>query len=407
MSHIIPFKAVRPSKDKVQLVVSRSYEDYRKKELKATLTYNPFSFLHIINPGFKFHREIAGPERFLLVKNRFDEFREEDIFIKDTQPCFYLYQMRTRNHEFCGFFCAASVADYRNDVIRKHESTIKAREILFKDYLKTVGFNAEPVLLTYPDHEGIENIMNDTRKKQPEYHFTTTDKINHQMWVINDKTKIEAIQAYVRDLSVVYIADGHHRSASSSLLSEEMKELDPENEKYHYFMSYMIPESSLRIFEFNRMVKDLNGLSVEDFLIRLDKVFRIEFRGQEPYKPEQPHHFSMYLDGSFYSLYLRKNYNFSDPLSELDTQILYTEVLKPVLGIKNLRKNNRIAYGYGKDNLIRMKEQVDNKKFAVGFNLYPVSVEQLKRIADAGQVMPPKSTYIQPKLRSGLTIYEF
>lgn len=411
MATIIPFKAVRPPKDKVSLVASRSYEDYSKKERKAQLQYNPFSFLHIINPGYKFKKVVSGKDRFQLVKNRYLEFKEDGVFIQDEEPAIYIYKIKTREHTFCGFFAGASTVDYESNRIKKHENTIAYREKLFKEYLKTVGFNAEPVLLTYPDNASVEEVIANAMKAIPEYEFTTEDRSTHYIWKLSDKKSIQTICTAFETIEDLYIADGHHRSASSYLLS---KELAQENEghtgkeSYNFFMSYFIPESNLKIHEFNRLVKDLNGLTKEAFLIELDKWFRIENRGLEHYKPSKKHHFSMYLDGEFYSLYLRKTlYEFTNELSKLDTQILYQTVLNPILGIKDLRSDKRIAYSYAKQNTHKMKSLVDDGSFAVSFGLVPVTIEELKAIADANLVMPPKSTYIEPKLRSGLTIYEF
>ncbi len=408
MATVKPFKAIRPTKDKAPFVVSRSYQEYSKKELNANLKFNPFSFLHIINPGYKFDKEVTGTERFSLVYNRYLEFLEDAILKKDNTPGFYLYEIEQNGLICSGLFCATSVADYKNDIIKKHEDTIKRREQLFANYLNTVKFNAEPVLMTYEDQEVISNLLTREKQKTPEYHFTTTDKATHKLWVIADKKITAQIQDYFEDVDTLYIADGHHRSASSYLLSKMMDDKKEGDDKASdYFMSYLIPESEIQIFEFNRMVKDLNGLSKEEFLIRLDTYFRIENKGAMLYRPTKKHHFSMYLDGEFYSLYLRKKvYEFTDPLSALDTQILYKTVLRPILGISDLRNDERITYGYGKHNIIRMKDEIDALKYKVGFSMLPVTISEIKEIADAGLVMPPKSTYIEPKLRSGMAIYE-
>ncbi|PIB23836.1 hypothetical protein BFP77_16165 [Maribacter sp. 4U21] len=408
MATVKPFKAIRPTKDKAPFVVSRSYQEYSKKELNANLKFNPFSFLHIINPGYKFDKEVTGTERFSLVYNRYLEFLEDAILKKDNTPGFYLYEIEQNRLKCSGLFCATSIADYKNDIIKKHEDTIKRREQLFANYLNTVKFNAEPVLMTYEDKEAISVLLAREKQKTPEYHFTTTDKATHKLWVIADKKVTTQIQDYFKEVDTLYIADGHHRSASSYLLSKMMDDKKEGDDKASdYFMSYLIPESEIQIFEFNRMVKDLNGLSKEEFLIRLDTYFRIENKGAMLYRPTKKHHFSMYLDGEFYSLYLRKKvYEFTDPLSALDTQILYKTVLQPILGISDLRNDERITYGYGKHNIIRMKDEIDALKYKVGFSMLPVTISEIKEIADAGLVMPPKSTYIEPKLRSGMAIYE-
>jgi len=410
MAIIKPFKATRPAKDKVVLVASRSYQDYSKKELEAELSFNPFSFLHIINPGYKFHKKVSGPERFKLVHNRFLEFLENSILIKDTNTSFYLYQIEKKSFKCCGLFCGTSVKDYQNDVIKKHEHTMQPREELFAEYLKTVEFNAEPVLMTYADDKTIAKIIEKEQKKEPEYLFTSTDSTTHSLWTISNKKVIDTLVNAFKKIDSLYIADGHHRSASSNLLAENSKKNNPDHtgvEPYNFFMSYLIPESEIRVYEFNRMVKDLNGLSKEQFLIELDGLFRIENQGSVLYNPSKKHHFNMYLDGEFYSLYLRKKvYEFTDALSELDTQILFKTILEPILGIHDLRNDKRIQYGYGKHNVIRMKNDIDKGKFVVGFSLVPTTIGEIKAIADAGLVMPPKSTYIEPKLRSGLAIYE-
>ncbi len=397
-------------RDKAPFVASRSYEEYGADELRSVMRYNPFSFLHIINPGYKFSKSIRGSERFKLVRNRYLEFLENNVFLKDESTCFYLYQIGKENFKSLGLFCATSVVDYQKGIIKKHEDTILKREKLFADYLETVGFNAEPVLMTYPDNETISSILKKEMRQLPEYDFTTTDKISHRLWKIDDRNTIETLQRIFSEMDSLYIADGHHRIASSALFAKRKKaknETHTGKEAYNFFMSYLIPESEIKIYEFNRMVKDLNGLSKKEFLIQLDEHFRIEEHKDNLYRPTKKHHFSMYLDGEFYSLYLRKRlYQFTDALNRLDTQILYKTILEPILGIQDLRNDKRIAYGYGKYNLIKMKDSIDRGDFAVGFSLLPITFQEIKNIADAGLVMPPKSTYIEPKLRSGLTIYE-
>ncbi|NMH88656.1 DUF1015 domain-containing protein [Flavivirga algicola] len=412
MTKIIPFKAVRPTRDKVSLVAARSYQTYTLAERESRMGYNPFSFLHIINPGYKYHKHISGKERYALVRNRYLEFKEDAIFIQDKAPSYYIYKIVNREgHIFSGIIAAASSEDYENDVIKKHEDTIEYRENVFKDYLKTVRFNAEPVLLTYPDNTIIGNIISETQKDRAEFEFTTTYRDTHYLWKLDDAKSIDLISNEFEKIDTIYIADGHHRSASSYLLAKDLKSENDKhtgNEPYNYFMTYLIPESNLRIHEFNRLVKDLNGLSKEAFLIKLDTMYRIENRGSELYRPTGKHHFSMYLDGEFYSLYLRKsNYTFKNALDALDTQILYKTILEPILGVKNLRNDKRIAYSHGKNDLVTIKNKVDSGEFEIGFGLVPITVEEMKAIANNHLTMPPKSTFIEPKLRSGVTIYEF
>ncbi|WP_223033266.1 DUF1015 domain-containing protein [Hanstruepera marina] len=414
MVKVIPFKAVRPTRALVGLVASRPYQSYTVDERDSRMDYNPFTFLHIVNPGYKYDQVITGEERYKLVRNRYLEFKEEGIFITDDKPSFYVYKIVNRHNQvFNGIIAATSAEDYERDIIRKHEDTIELREETFKTYLKTVGFNAEPVLLTYPDNAIIADIIKKTQKKHAEFEFSMTYRDTHYLWKVNDDAIIKIIQDEFENMKTVYIADGHHRSASSYLLYKEEKEKNPShngNESYSFFMSYLIPESDLVIHSFNRLIKDLNNLTKEEFLIKLDANFRIQNRGTIPYSPSKQHHFTMYLDGEFYSLYLRKtNYEFQTSLDELDAQILYKTILNPILGISDLRNDNRIDYAHthGTDEVVNMKASIDSGEYKVGFGMCDASISQMKQIADDGLKMPPKSTYILPKLRSGITIYEF
>jgi uncharacterized protein (DUF1015 family) len=412
MPKITPFRAVRPTRDKVGLVASRAYEHYTEEGRNFRMDRNPFSFLHIVNPGYKYHKEVTGKDRFALVRNRYQEFKEDEIFIQDESPQMYVYKIVDRdNNAFVGIMAAAAVEDYQNNVIKKHEETIQHREVLFKEYLDTVGFNAEAVLLTYPDNSVIHEILEATMQTRAEYEFTTTYRDTQYMWPLSDPAQIKSIQDAFAGMDSLYIADGHHRSASSALLAESRKASNPNHsgtESYQHFLSYLIPESHLQIYEFNRLVKDLNGMTKEAFLIALDTNYRIECRGVSIYKPTKKHHFTMYLDGEFYSLYLRKQEReFSNPLESLDTHILHQTILEPLLGIKDVRNDQRIAYADGRKDMTYVKDLIDHGNFTVGFGMLPITIAELKEIADAGLTMPPKSTYIEPKLRSGITIYEF
>jgi len=405
MASVQPFKAVRPTRDKANLVVSRSYHIYDKEGLEFRLKNNPYSFLQILNPGYKFAQEISTKKEFSLVRNRYLEFKDENFFVQDEVPKFYLYKMVTRTDTFVGIVGATSVEDYTTNVIKIHENTLEKRELLFKEYIDTVGFNAEPVLLTYPKNNTLEDLFSDIMKDRPEYEFSTTDRISHFLWLIDDATQIETIQNEFKSIDSLYIADGHHRSASSALLANDYSKPDASQK---HFMSCLIPESDLKIYEFYRLVKDLNGLSKKDFLIELDTIFTIENSGLHPRPLSTQHHFSMYLDGEFYILHLRSNFlKFENALEALDTQILYKLVLNPILGITNLRNEKRLDYLPGTKDIVELKQKMDTEGFQVAFGMLPINVAQMKQIADEGLSMPPKSTYIEPKLRSGLTIYEF
>ena len=411
MAIVKPFKAVRATRDKVALVSSKSYEIYSSDEIAAKLDFNPFSFLHVVNPGYKYHKQdISGEQRFKLVHNRYLEFKEDAIFKQDENPGFYVYQKTTPTAVFCGIIAATSVEDYHNNIIKKHEDTLKERELLFENYLKNTGFNAEPVLLTYPDNDLIENIIKKYKTNRAEYEFSTADKDSHLLWVIDDVNDIEQIATAFADVNTLYIADGHHRSTSSCLLAQNLAKENTAhtgNENYNFFMSYLLPESQLKIYEFNRFIKDLNGLTPDEFLIELDTYYRIENRGQELYRPKEKHQFSMYLNGEFYALHLRKSaYTITDVLSKLDAQVLFETILNPILGIKDIRNASKIMYSQDKSDSLELKTKVDSGEFSVSFGMLPTDIDELKTIVDNGLMMPPKTTYIEPKLRSALTIYE-
>lgn len=412
MAKVVPFKAVKPTRAIVGLVAARPYDSYTVDERESRMDYNPYSFLHIVNPGYKYDKIITGEQRYRLVKNRFMEFKEDGVFNQDENSSFYVYKIVNRHGQvFNGIIAATSAEDYEKDVIKKHEDTLAQREKIFKSYLQTVGFNAEPVLLTYPDNDIIADIIKETQKGYAEFEFTMTYRDTHYLWRVDNPDSIAKIQKEFEQMDTIYIADGHHRSASSYLLYKDEKENNPNHtgeESYNFFMSYLIPESDLVIYEFSRLIKDLNGLTKEEFLIQLDAMYRIENRGIMPYHPSKKHHFSMYLDGEYYSLYLRKaRYKFENALDKFDAQLLYKTILQPILGIEDLRNDKRIEYVNGRHEIVTIKSSVDSGEFKVGFGMIPATVDQMKQIADEGLKMPPKSTYILPKLRSGITIYEY
>lgn len=409
MAHVKPFKATRPTRDKVALVTTRSYQIYKKKELNDILRMNPFSFLHILRPGFKFHKTLHGEKRFRMVHNRYGEFKENGIFQTDTTPKFYLHQKSHHGDVYWGIIGLASLEDYQQSVIKKHEKTLQEREALFGHYLEVTGFNAEPVLITYPDDDFLSSLIVKYRELRAEYEFTTNKNRTHLMWLIDDEEEIAQIVEAFKKMPSLYIADGHHRTASSNYLYELMKKggNSDANELSKYFMAYFIPESSLRITSFYRFIKNLNGLNKKDFLMALDEDFRIENLGKTYYTPSRKHHFSMYLDGDFYKLYLRQSsMHKNNELDQLDSQILLKKILEPILGIKDPSNDKSIHYLPEIGNEIQFQHLVDSGAYAVAFGTFPLSVKQLKNVADNDLTMPPKSSYVEPKLRSGLTIYE-
>lgn len=410
MADILPFPAIRPAPDKAPYVISRSYEAYSEAQRVYEMENNPFSFLHILNPGFKFHKKLRGARRFQGVRNRYLEFLEEGILVREKQPAYYLYQSSSQQHSVYGLFCATSTEDYRNGIIRRHEDTLKDREVLFADYLEAVRFNAEPVLMTYPHDGRTEALMRELMRQPPEYHFTTPDLVMHKLWIVSQPGNVKALQSAFSQLPVLYIADGHHRSASSDLLARRLEDRgtpSPGRESHKFFMSYLIDESQLQIGAFSRLVRDLNGMDPDEILLRLDTAFRIHEQGQLVYEPDTKHAFGMYLDGAFYALYLRESvYTFGDPLSRLDSHILHQLVLEPILGISDPTRDSRIAYRNSPQPGPDIRAEVDSGRFAAGFTMMPVTLGEIREVADAGLTMPPKTTYVEPKLRSGLTIYD-
>ncbi len=407
MAKVIPFRAVRPSRDKVHLVASRAFYTYPKHVLEAKLDSNPFTFIHIINPEFREAEKTApnSAERFAKVKASYDRFKASGILQKDESPAYYIYkQAGTRS--FRGIVAGTSVADYFDQVIKKHEDTLTKREEVFKDYLKICEFNAEPVLMTYPDHEVLKNLYDQYESSRADFEFTTTDQITHYLWPVFDKSDQDKITKAFEEIDALYIADGHHRSASSALLASEFIAQNKATDLNQFFMSYLIPESDLQIMDFNRLVRDLNGMSTDEFLKKLSENFSIE-RSETPIKPKSYNTFGLYLDKEWYSLQLKSEIDQSNPVNQLDPTILSQLVLDPILDIKDLKTSERVHFEGGPKGFTTMIELIDKGKYRAGFSLFPVSVEQLKTVADAGLTMPPKSTWIEPKLRSGLTIYEF
>ena len=405
MAKIKPFKAVRPVADKVALVTCRTYDDYSSAELAAWLDFNPYSFLHVIHPAYANAQKVSLEKRFKAVANKYQDFKHDQILIEEEHPVFYLYEIQSKGQTFTGIIAGTSVKDYKDNVIKKHEDTLQYRVELFKDYLHQTNFNTEPVLITYPDSVEINTFIALRKKSKPVYEYSTTNKEKHTLWKIDTQSEIDWLQEHFEKIPNLYIADGHHRSASAELLYEQDKHLG--NENLNYFMSFLIAESNVKIYEFNRLIRDLNGLNKEEFIKKLSENFIIKAKDQEIWKPQNKFEFGMYLDGSFYALfYKHENHIATTVLDDLDAQILYDKVLFPILGIEDLRNDERIDYIPGKQSISVIKDLIDEGEFEVGFMLYPSDINEIKALADNNLIMPPKSTYIEPKFRSGLVVYE-
>ncbi|MDD3003976.1 DUF1015 domain-containing protein [Flavobacterium sp.] len=404
MAKIVPFKAVRPTRDKVSLVTSRSYDEYSPAELASQLDFNPFSFLHVLNPAYVNTQKIGLEKRFKLVAQKYNDFKDEFFLVKEERPVFFIYEIQTKNHHFTGIIAGTSIEDYQNNIIKRHEDTLQYRVELFKDYLHQTRFNTEPVLMTYPDDADLARWIDQKKQLPSLYEFSTTKREKHILWKIDQPDEMTWLEQKFASIKNLYIADGHHRSASAELLYQEDK--DSGNENLNFFMSFLIAESNVKIYEYNRIIRDLNHHTKEEFLAKLSEIFKIKNKEQELWKPSKKFEFGMYLDGEFYSLKLKDTQNFTTVLESLDAQILYEKVLHPILGITDLRNDERIDYIPGKQSIINMKEIIDEGEFEVGFTLFPTDIAEIKELADHNLIMPPKSTYIDPKFRSGLVVYE-
>ncbi len=411
MAKIIPFKGIRPAKDKVHLVASRSLDGYKIGDLKDKLEGNPYTFLHIVHPDYNDSKKTkpGSAERLQKTKRKYLEFIHEGILEQDTQAAYYIYQQIKEGNTYTGIIGCSSIDDYLSGVIKIHEQTLTEREQKLKEYLEVCDFNAEPVLFSYPNDKVIDTITQRTIANDATFDFTTTDRVRHKLWVLNDTKQVKEIEKRFASIPAIYIADGHHRSASSSLLGKSRKEKNKKhtgNEAYNFYLGVFFPEDQLKIYDFNRVVKDLNGLSTADFLKKISEKFEVQEKGKEIYKASTLHNFSMYVDGKWYSLTAKKNtIDNNSPVGSLDASILTEQILSPILNIHDLKTDKRIAFVSGIRGMQELQAQVDSGKMKAAFGLFPVAMSQLKLIADTNNIMPPKSTWVEPKMRSGLVIY--
>lgn len=411
MAKVIPFKAIRPVGDKVHLVASRSVDGYNSSDLRDKLAGNPFTFLHVINPDFEDGNRTkpGSPERLKKVKKRFKSFVNEGVLNQDQIPCYYLYRQIKDGNEFLGIIACSSIDDYMKGIIKIHEQTITQREEKLKEYLEVCEFNAEPVLFCYPNDAVIDDISFGYTKQRGDYDFSTTDRVRHTLWIIQDEKQVSEIKERFEKIPFIYIADGHHRSASSTLLGKERRANNHHytgSEAYNYYLGVFFPESQLKIYDYNRAVKDLNNLSLIELLEKLNAHFTVTKINLPDFKPNQKHEISMYVDNTWYSLKVKDNcYNPNHPIDSLDAAILTKYILSPILDIHDLKTDKRIGFIPGIKGSKELKKQVDEGKFKIAFGLYPVTMDHLKWIADTNNIMPPKSTWVEPKMRSGLVIY--
>lgn len=411
MAILKPFKGIRPKKELVKRIACRPYDVLDEKEARVEANGDALSFYHVIKPEIDFPdgTNVYAPEIYLKGKENFERMIAEGAFAKENKDCYYIYSQTMDGRTQYGIMGCASVDDYMNGVIKKHELTRPDKEEDRKNHVRVGHMNAEPVFFAFPNVPELDAIVNEITKSTPEYNMITDDDIGHTVWVVNDDATIQKITDLFAKIPATYVADGHHRTAAAALVGKELREKNPNHtgkEEYNFFLAVHFPDNQLQIMDYNRVIKDLNGLSEEDFINKLKENFDIVDKGINEYRPDKLHNFSMYIGGKWYSLTAKEGtYNDNDPIAVLDVTILSERVLAPLLNIVDLRKDKRIDFVGGLRGLGELKTRVDSGKMAAAFALYPVTMKQLIDIADSGEIMPPKTTWFEPKLRSGLIVH--
>jgi uncharacterized protein (DUF1015 family) len=412
MAIVKPFKGFRPVKELVAQIASRPYDVLNSDEAREEAKINPQTFLHVVKPEIDLPLDIDHycNEVYEKGKENLKSLIDKKTFFQDSKPVYYIYAQTMWGNTQYGIVGCAAVSDYLNNVIKKHELTRPDKEEDRKNHIRVTNFNAEPVFFAYPDNTKIDIIVHGYTKTIPEYDFTTPDKVRHQLWIINAPADIKTIEkVFAKEVPYTYVADGHHRTAAAAHVGEERRNNNPNhtgNEEYNFFMAVHFPASQLSIIDYNRVVTDLNGLTKEQFIEKIGHSYTITNKHKKIYKPSRLHEISMYIDGEWYALIANNNtYDDKDPIGCLDVTVLSKTILEPILGIEDLRKSKRIDFVGGIRGLEELKRRVDSGEMVVAFALYPVSMEQLINIADSGNIMPPKTTWFEPKLRSGLVIH--
>ena len=414
MAIVKPFKGLRPPKDIVKQLASRPYDVLNSKEARIEAAGNPYSLLHVTKA------EIDLPEGtdehsqavYDKVVENFNMFKKNGWLVKEDTEKFYIYAQTMDGRTQYGIVGCTHIDDYLNNIIKKHELTRKDKEEDRMIHVRITNANVEPVFFSYPANKHIDEIVENIVKNQaPEYDFVADDGFGHHFWVINDPATNKRIaEIFKNEIPYLYVADGHHRTAAAALVGSEKRRNNPNhtgNEEYNYFMAVIFPDNQLKIIDYNRVVKDLNGHSVEEFKNMLNEAFVVEKMGKDIYTPSKLHEFSMYLEGEWYKMTAKPGtFNDNDPIGVLDVTILSNLVLDKILGIKDLRTDKRIDFVGGIRGLGELKRRLDSVEMKVAFALYPVSMKQLIDIADSGNIMPPKTTWFEPKLRSGLVVHE-
>ncbi len=413
MATVKPFKGVRPPKDLVEKVESRPYDVLNSEEAREEAGDNEMSLYHIIKPEINFEPGTSeyDPRVYQSAADHFKMFQEKGWLVQDNKENYYIYAQTMNGKTQYGLVVGAYVNDYLSGVIKKHELTRRDKEEDRMKHVRVCNANIEPVFFAYPDNKVLNDLIMRYAATTPEYDFIAPiDGFRHQFWVISDDRDIATITAEFAKMPSLYIADGHHRSAAAALVGAEKAKQNPHHtgkEEYNYFMAVCFQASQLTILDYNRVVKDLNGMTSEQFLEALKKNFTVECKGTDIYKPTHLHEFSLYLDGKWYSLVAKEGtYDDTDPIGVLDVDISSRLILDQLLGIKDLRSDKRIDFVGGLRGLKELKRRVDSGEMRMALALYPVSMKQIMDIADSGKIMPPKATWFEPKLRSGLIIHK-
>jgi uncharacterized protein (DUF1015 family) len=412
MAVIKPFRGVRPPKNYVEEVASRPYDVLSSEEARAEAGTNEKSLYHIIKPEIDFPhgKDEHDADVYEKAAENFKKFQEKGWLVQDEKENYYVYAQTMLGRTQYGLVVGSKVEDYMSGAIKKHELTRKDKEEDRMKHVRVNDANIEPVFFAYPENAELDAIVKATTAQTPEYDFVSEDKIGHHFWVIDDAATIQRITEIFAEMPALYIADGHHRSAAAALVGAEKAKLNPNHtgkEEYNYFMAVCFPDNQLRIMDYNRVVKDLNGFTPAEFLNKLSADFEITDKGAVIYHPERLHNFSLYISGHWYSLDAKPGtFNDSDPIGVLDVTISSNLILDKLLGMKDLRTDKRVDFVGGLRGLEELQQRVDSGEMVAALALYPVSMKQLIDIADTGNIMPPKTTWFEPKLRSGLVIHK-
>lgn len=413
MATVKPFRGLRPPRELVERVESRPYDVLSSEEARAEAGTNEMSLYHIIKPEIDFEPGTSeyDPRVYAKAAENFAKFQANGWLVQDTKEQYYIYAQTMNGKTQYGLVVGAYVDDYLSGVIKKHELTRRDKEEDRMKHVRATDANMEPVFFAYPDNNALDALIRRYVQTAPEYDFIApVDGFRHQFWIVGDDDDIKAITEEFAKMPSLYIADGHHRSAAAALVGAEKARQDPRhagNEEYNYFMAVCFPASQLTILDYNRVVKDLNGLTTDQFLDSLGKNFTVERKGSEAYRPQRLHEFSLYVDGKWYSLAAKPGtFDDSDPIGVLDVDISSRLILNDILGIKDLRSDKRIDFVGGLRGLDELMRRVDSGEMRAALALYPVSMRQIMDIADSGKIMPPKATWFEPKLRSGLVVHK-